>query len=206
MDDSNSTMPPTRQLRYEKQCRQNWKENAAKKQEKLRSYLQLTRALKRSRDSWKAKAKEAQQQVKELEKQLAIASSSAKTENSARSSTARTEFSPPSEDSISPNTQTNSTQVQTPTQNPNHELKNALFILINSMTLLISKLEQGISPKKNRSPCTVPRLGDCVLLTFGTYLVLKQIFGICQLPRYITDRLSIVGQIKDTDTTAFCEV
>jgi hypothetical protein len=64
-------MPPSRQLRYQKQCRDNWKENAAKKQETIREYVQLTRSLKKSRDSWKAKAKHAEQRVKELEKQLA---------------------------------------------------------------------------------------------------------------------------------------
>ena len=71
MNDSNSSMPPSRQLRYQKQCRDNWKENAAKKQETIREYVQLTRSLKKSRDSWKAKAKHAEQRVKELEKQLA---------------------------------------------------------------------------------------------------------------------------------------
>lgn len=70
MSKSDSKMPFSRQLRYEKQCRENWKENAAQKQEKIREYVQSTRALKKSRDHWKTKAKEAQQRVKDLEKRV----------------------------------------------------------------------------------------------------------------------------------------
>ncbi|MEM8780311.1 MAG: hypothetical protein AAGF26_15865, partial [Cyanobacteria bacterium P01_G01_bin.49] len=77
MNDSNSSpMPLSRQLRYQKQCRDNWKEKALQKQHKLREYLQLTRSLKRSRDTWKNRAKLAEQRVKELEEQLAQYSSS----------------------------------------------------------------------------------------------------------------------------------
>ncbi|GFE72278.1 hypothetical protein [Chroococcus sp. FPU101] len=71
MNDSDSSMPLSRQLCYQKQCRENWKENALKKQEKIREYVQSNRALKKSRDCWKARAKEAEQKIKDLEKQLA---------------------------------------------------------------------------------------------------------------------------------------
>jgi hypothetical protein len=76
MSDSNSPMPISRQLRYEKQCRENWKEKALQKQHKIREYVQLTRSLKKSRDNWKERAKVAEQRVKELEQQLARFSSS----------------------------------------------------------------------------------------------------------------------------------
>ena len=51
MNNSNSKMPLSRQLRYEKPCRQNWKDNATQKQEKIREYVQANRALKKSRDA-----------------------------------------------------------------------------------------------------------------------------------------------------------
>ncbi len=69
-------MPLSRQLRYEKQCRANWREKAAQKQQKIREYVQTTRALKKSRDHWKTRAKAAEQRAKDLEKQLADLSSS----------------------------------------------------------------------------------------------------------------------------------
>ncbi|WP_013334783.1 hypothetical protein [Gloeothece verrucosa] len=75
-------MPISRQLRYQQQCRDNWKENATKKQEKIREYVQLTRSLKKSRDSWKDRAKKAEQRVKELEKQMGITSSTENAKNS----------------------------------------------------------------------------------------------------------------------------
>ena len=72
MNDSNSSpMPISRQLRYQKQCRDNWKEKALQKQQKVREYVQLTRSLKKSRDNWKTRAKQAEQRVKDLEQQLA---------------------------------------------------------------------------------------------------------------------------------------
>lgn len=77
MKDFESKMPVNRQIRYYKQSRDNWKQNAAKKQLKIREYVQLTRALKLSRDNWKTKAMqakhkadEATQKVKELERKL----------------------------------------------------------------------------------------------------------------------------------------
>ena len=77
MNDSNSSpMPISRQIRYQKQCRDNWKEKALQKQQKIRVYVQLTRSLKKSRDNWKTRAKQAEQRVKDLEQQLANLSSS----------------------------------------------------------------------------------------------------------------------------------
>jgi hypothetical protein len=77
VDDNQSKMPLTRQVRYYKQSRDHWRENAAKKQRKMREYLQLNRALTRSRDQWKEKAKQAkehaeqaEEKVRELEKEL----------------------------------------------------------------------------------------------------------------------------------------
>ncbi len=61
MNPSDSTMPLSRQLRYEKQCRQKWRENAAKKQQKIRQQVQTIRALKKSRDAWKAKVEDLEQ-------------------------------------------------------------------------------------------------------------------------------------------------
>ncbi|EAZ89360.1 hypothetical protein CY0110_15170 [Crocosphaera chwakensis CCY0110] len=63
-------MPLSRQLRYEKECRQKWKENAAKKQEKIRQYVEKTRTLKKSRDRWRTKAQKSQQQVRFLEQKV----------------------------------------------------------------------------------------------------------------------------------------
>ncbi len=77
MNDSNSSpMPISRQLRYQKQCRDNWKEKALQKQQTIREYVQLTRSLKKSRDNWKTRAKQAEQRVKDLEQQLTNLSSS----------------------------------------------------------------------------------------------------------------------------------
>ena len=77
MKDFESKMPISRQIRYYKQSRDNWKENAAQKQIKIREYVQLTRALKKSRDNWKNKAmqakkraEEAEQKISELERKL----------------------------------------------------------------------------------------------------------------------------------------
>ena len=92
MNNSNSKMPLSRQLRYEKQCRQNWKDNATQKQEKIREYVQANRALKKSRDAWKAKAIEAKKQIKDLEKQVKLlkkqlASSSSSSSSSSQKTT-----------------------------------------------------------------------------------------------------------------------
>ena len=77
MKDFESKMPVSRQIRYYKQSRDNWKENAAQKQIKIREYVQSTRAFKKSRDNWKTKAMqakkradEAEQKLKELEKKM----------------------------------------------------------------------------------------------------------------------------------------
>ena len=63
-------MSVSRQIRYLKGSRDNWKHNAAKKQQKLRKYEQKIRSLKISRDNWKTRAKEAEKRVEQLEKKL----------------------------------------------------------------------------------------------------------------------------------------
>ena len=65
-----SKMPVSRQIRYFRRSRDSWKENAAKKQEKIREYEQTIRVLSNSRENWKTKAKEAEKRVKELEKKI----------------------------------------------------------------------------------------------------------------------------------------
>jgi chromosome segregation ATPase len=65
-----SQMPVSRQIRYFKRSRENWKQNAAQKQQKIREYEQTIRSLKISRDNWKTRAKESEKRVKELEKRL----------------------------------------------------------------------------------------------------------------------------------------
>lgn len=63
-------MPVSRQIRYLRRSRDNWKENAAKKQEKIREYEQTIRVLSNSRENWKTQAKEAKKRIKELEKKI----------------------------------------------------------------------------------------------------------------------------------------
>lgn len=70
MTQEKSKMPRSRQIRYLRSSRNNWKENAAKKQKKLREYEQTIRSLKTSREHWKTRAKEAEKRIKELEKKL----------------------------------------------------------------------------------------------------------------------------------------
>lgn len=65
-----SKMPVSRQIRYLRGSRDNWKQNSAKKQQKIRQNEQTIRSLKISRDHWKTKAKEAEIKVKQLEKKL----------------------------------------------------------------------------------------------------------------------------------------
>lgn len=65
-----SKMPVSRQIRYLRRSRDNWKENAAKKQEKIREYEQTIRVLSNSRENWKTQAKEAKKRIKELEKKI----------------------------------------------------------------------------------------------------------------------------------------
>jgi NAD-dependent SIR2 family protein deacetylase len=65
-----SKMPISRQVRYYKESRDNWKKKATKKQKKLRKYVYQNRALTQSRDNWKEKAKEAEKRVKELEREV----------------------------------------------------------------------------------------------------------------------------------------
>ena len=70
MSQEKSKMPVSRQIRYLRGSRDNWKQNSAKKQQKIRQYEPTIRSLKISRDNWKTRAKEAEQRVKELENQL----------------------------------------------------------------------------------------------------------------------------------------
>ncbi len=63
-------MPVSRQIRYLRGSRNNWKDNAAKKQQKIRQYEQTILSLKISRDNRKIRAKEAEKRLKELEKKL----------------------------------------------------------------------------------------------------------------------------------------
>ncbi len=70
MSQEKSRMPVSRQIRYLRGSRDNWKQNSAKKQQKIRQYEQTIRSVKISRDNWKTRAKEAEQRVKELEKKL----------------------------------------------------------------------------------------------------------------------------------------
>jgi uncharacterized protein (DUF2249 family) len=75
---NDSPMPLKRQLRYQKECRDNWKENSAKKQKKIREQTQTIRNLTNSRQNWRSRAQKAEQQlqdallrIQELEQQLA---------------------------------------------------------------------------------------------------------------------------------------
>ncbi len=70
MSQEKSKMPVSRQIRYLRGSRDNWKHNSAKKHQKIRQYEQTIRSLKISRDNWKTRAKEAEKRVKESEKQL----------------------------------------------------------------------------------------------------------------------------------------
>jgi hypothetical protein len=63
-------MPISRQVRYYKQSRDNWRKKAGKKQKKLRKYVYQNRALTQSRDKWKEKTKTAEQRVRELEREV----------------------------------------------------------------------------------------------------------------------------------------
>ncbi len=70
MSQEKSKMPVSRQIRYLRGSRDNWKQNAAKKQLKIRQYEQTIRSLNISRENWKTRAKEAEKRVKQLEKKL----------------------------------------------------------------------------------------------------------------------------------------
>ncbi len=82
MTTPDSNMPISRQLRYERECRDKWKDNALKKQAKIREQVQAIRALKKSRDSWKAKAQLLKQRVLDLENQLQQQSDSSNSNSS----------------------------------------------------------------------------------------------------------------------------
>lgn len=63
-------MPVSRQARYFRASRENWKIKAQDKQELLRANQQKIRDLSRSRDKWKTLAREERQKVKALEQEL----------------------------------------------------------------------------------------------------------------------------------------
>ena len=63
-------MPISRQIRYFKESRRNWKERALDKQEELRFLSQKNSDLARSRDKWKSEALSGRKQIKELEKEI----------------------------------------------------------------------------------------------------------------------------------------
>ena len=65
-----SVMPLSRQVRYFKESRENWKERALDKQEQLRFSAQKNSDLEKSRDKWKREALSGRQQIKELKKQI----------------------------------------------------------------------------------------------------------------------------------------
>ncbi|MFB2834483.1 hypothetical protein [Floridanema evergladense] len=65
-----STMPVSRQIRYFKESRENWKERALEKQEQLRFSAQKIDDLERSREQWKTEALENREEIKKLKKQI----------------------------------------------------------------------------------------------------------------------------------------
>ena len=65
-----SAMPLSRQVRYFKESRENWKERALEKQEQLRFSSQKNSDLEKSRDKWKTEALSGRQEIKELKKEI----------------------------------------------------------------------------------------------------------------------------------------
>ncbi|MCH2246172.1 MAG: hypothetical protein MK111_16315 [Crocosphaera sp.] len=65
-----SVMPLSRQVRYFKESRENWKERALDKQEQLRFSAQKNSDLEKSRDKWKREALSGRQEIKELKKEI----------------------------------------------------------------------------------------------------------------------------------------
>ena len=65
-----SAMPLSRQVRYFKESRENWKERALDKQEQLRFSSQKNSDLEKSRDKWKKEALSGRQEIKELKKEI----------------------------------------------------------------------------------------------------------------------------------------
>ncbi len=70
MKKSTSTMPVSRQFRYFKESRENWKERALNKQKQLRFSSQKIDDLEKSRDKWKSEALEDREQIKKLKKEI----------------------------------------------------------------------------------------------------------------------------------------
>ena len=63
-------MPISRQVRYFKESRENWKERALQRQEQLRFSSQKIDDLTRSRDKWKFEALEDRKEIKKLKKEI----------------------------------------------------------------------------------------------------------------------------------------
>ena len=70
IDKQTSAMPLSRQVRYFKESRENWKERALDKQEQLRFSAQKNFDLEKSRDKWKTEALSGRQEIKELKKEI----------------------------------------------------------------------------------------------------------------------------------------
>ncbi|MDJ0728599.1 MAG: hypothetical protein QNJ33_01265 [Crocosphaera sp.] len=70
IDKLTSAMPLSRQVRYFKESRENWKERALDKQEQLRFSSQKNYDLERSRNKWKTEALSGRQEIKELKKEI----------------------------------------------------------------------------------------------------------------------------------------
>ena len=65
-----SVMPLSRQVRYFKESRENWKERALDKQEQLRFFSQKNFDLEKSREKWKREALSGREEIKELKKEI----------------------------------------------------------------------------------------------------------------------------------------
>ena len=63
-------MPVSRQVRYFKESRENWKERALQRQEQLRFSSKKIDDLVRSRDKWKSEALQDREEIKNLKKEI----------------------------------------------------------------------------------------------------------------------------------------
>lgn len=70
MNQESSQMPISRQIRYFRGSRENWKETALEKQKKIRVYEQKIRDLIASREKWKTRAREAEKNYSQMEKEV----------------------------------------------------------------------------------------------------------------------------------------
>jgi chromosome segregation ATPase len=62
--------PPHRLVRFFEESRNNWKQKALDRQERLRSADVKMRDLTKSRDKWKQETKESKRRIEQLEKEL----------------------------------------------------------------------------------------------------------------------------------------